>query len=128
MPCPCGSTSPYETCCEPFHKGKSFPATAEQLMRSRYSAFVKQEIAYLRETLWPPNQKHFDEIAHRSRAENSLWLGLSIYDIGGGSEQDSRGTVLFNARSMANGRLQEQVENSLFRKRDGRWYYVKAVG
>ena len=45
--CPCGSELSYAECCEPVIKGEKAAETAEQLMRSRYSAYVKTEIDYL---------------------------------------------------------------------------------
>lgn len=38
--CPCGENSTYEKCCGSFHRGEMNAVTSEQLMRSRYSAFV----------------------------------------------------------------------------------------
>ena len=46
-PCPCLSGMSYESCCEPLHREKQRAATAEQLMRSRYSAFALAEVDYL---------------------------------------------------------------------------------
>ena len=45
-PCPCGGGS-YQSCCAPLHRGEQRASTAEQLMRSRYAAFVKGELEYL---------------------------------------------------------------------------------
>ena len=41
--CPCGSGELYEKCCGVYHSGAAVPETPEQLMRSRYSAYVKRE-------------------------------------------------------------------------------------
>ena len=38
-PCPCGSGTAYGACCGPLHDGAP-AATAEALMRSRYTAFA----------------------------------------------------------------------------------------
>jgi len=97
-------------------------------MRSRYSAFAKEEIAYLKETTWPAYQKNFNELEYAARAKDSIWLGLTIEDAEDGREQDSKGTVTFTAKSMMGGQVYEQREKSLFKKKVGRWYYVKAVG
>ena len=51
--CPCGSTKPYADCCRPLIAGDRRAETAEQLMRSRYTAYVKKELAWLRESLHP---------------------------------------------------------------------------
>lgn len=126
-PCPCGSEKPYKTCCGTFHSGKETAPTAEVLMRSRYSAFAKQEITYLKETTWPPYQKHFDEAGYLARAQTSIWLGLEISDTQDGSTEDTKGSVTFTAKFMAEGQMEEQREKSLFKKKNGRWYYVKPI-
>lgn len=127
MKCPCGSGSSYEACCGKFHLGPDLPETAEQLMRSRYSAFVTKSIPYLKDSLWPKYQKDFDEVGFTDRAANSLWLGLTILKTTGGTIDDTKGTVTFTARSMVNGTPHTQTENSLFKKKAGRWYYVSEV-
>jgi len=76
MPCPCGLPDKYESCCGRYHSGETSAPTAEKLMRSRYSAFVKHNVAYLKETTWPSNQKHFDEASYYHRAASSIgWNG-----------------------------------------------------
>ena len=45
--CPCGLKDPYSECCEPFHTKQTLPATAELLMRSRYSAYALRLVDYL---------------------------------------------------------------------------------
>ena len=50
MECPCLSQKNYEDCCGPIHSGEKAVQTAEELMRSRYSAFVKQEIDFIIES------------------------------------------------------------------------------
>ncbi|WP_020592087.1 YchJ family protein [Kiloniella laminariae] len=125
--CPCGSTGPYESCCGAFHSGTALPETAEQLMRSRYSAYVKAEIDYLKQTLWPAYQKQFDPVGTLIRAKDSRWIGLEILASGAGQKKDKEGFVLFIARSVVNDRANEQREKSLFRQKVGRWYYLRAL-
>ncbi|WP_085908566.1 YchJ family protein [Kiloniella majae] len=125
--CPCGSEEIYESCCGSFHSGLALPETAEQLMRSRYSAYVKQNVSYLKETLWPQYQKSFNEIGTLLRAQDSRWLGLEIIDTFKGQPTDKEGSVEFIARSVVNGVADEQREKSLFRKKGVRWFYVKAL-
>src|SRR5687768_5433704 len=52
--CPCGSGLPLGDCCGRLHDGTVTAATAEQLMRSRYSAFALGEPGYLLAT-WHPS-------------------------------------------------------------------------
>ena len=56
--CPCGSGSTYAACCGPLVGGAPAP-TAEALMRSRYSAYVKHDIAYLERTLSANQRQDF---------------------------------------------------------------------
>ena len=125
--CPCGSNKEYEICCEPFHKGNAIPDTAEALMRSRYSAFAKSEISYLKDTTWPPYQKSFDEAVYHTRATQSLWVSLRIVETDAGTKDDTKGMVSFEATSMIQGKLDKQSEKSSFKKKAGRWYYVAAL-
>ncbi|KLN60124.1 zinc chelation protein SecC [Kiloniella spongiae] len=125
--CPCGAGETYEVCCGRFHMELALPETAEELMRSRYSAYVKQNVSYLKVTLWPLYQKSFNEIGTLLRAQDSRWLGLEIVDTNRGQLSDKEGFVEFIARSVVDGVVDEQREKSLFRKKGGRWYYVRAL-
>lgn len=126
--CPCGSDQEYDSCCGAYHSAAETPPTAEKLMRSRYSAFVKGETDYLFETTWPARRKNLTPDNYNDRAENSIWLGLQIHDTEDGSEVDTGGTVTFTAKAMINGQVMEQKEKSLFKKKGGRWFYVKPIG
>jgi SEC-C motif-containing protein len=50
MNCYCGNSKTYNACCEVFHLNNGKTKTAEQLMRSRYSAFVLANGDYLMQT------------------------------------------------------------------------------
>lgn len=126
-PCPCGHQASLDQCCGPYLEGLSLPQTAEQLMRSRYSAYKLQKIDYLRQTLWPKYQPAFDAIGVARWAAENFWTGLAILSTDRGQQQDRQGTVLFEATYLANGQLNTHREHSLFRKKAGRWYYVEAI-
>lgn len=126
-PCPCGSQNDLQSCCGPYLSREALPKTAEQLMRSRYSAYVRQDIDYLKETLWPKYQPDFDAFAVAKWASESHWTGLDVLESKDGDVGDRRGTVLFEARYLAAGTLHTHRELSLFRKQKGRWFYVEAV-
>lgn len=85
-------------------------------MRSRYSAFVKKDAAYLLRT-WDrstrPQSLELDEPIK--------WLGLEILE---SSEQNDRAQVRFVARGKINGRAFSQSELSRFVMHDGQWYYL----
>ncbi|EFO32705.1 conserved hypothetical protein [Roseibium sp. TrichSKD4] len=126
-PCPCKSGLPFGACCEPFLTGSAMPQTAEQLMRSRYSAFAKGKISYLKETLWPKFQPEFDFATTAKWAADNHWTGLSVMKCERGEPTDRDGTVLFEAKYLAGGALKTHRELSHFRKKSGRWYYVEAL-
>ena len=125
MLCPCGTESKFENCCEPFLKGSKAPETAEKLMRSRYSAFVKGNIEYLTTTLASESRSDFDIAATRKWAEQAEWKGLKIMSVTNGAENDSKGTVEFVATYAIDGEALDHHEVSQFRKSDaGQWYFV----
>jgi SEC-C motif domain protein len=84
-------------------------------MRSRYSAFVKRDEAYLLRT-WHPRTRppgvDFDP--------GMRWTGLEILATTGGSAFHTTGTVTFRA-SFKGGSLHER---SRFERVDGAWVYV----
>ncbi len=122
--CPCGSGKDYEACCGPVISGAVPAATAEALMRSRYSAYVKGVFEHLGESLHPDHRHDYDPAATRRWAEESGWLGLEIVDVAGGGEQDQEGTVEFIASYREKGVIKAHHERGNFRRHDGGWYYV----
>lgn len=122
--CPCGSEQDFETCCSPFLENSSIPQTAEALMRSRYTAYVKNNIDYLKETLAPEEQETFSKEDTVAWAEQSEWLGLRILSTFAGQEDDKEGMVEFIASFKMKGEVEEHHERSMFFKKDGQWFYV----
>ncbi|KAI3433644.1 hypothetical protein D9Q98_003453 [Chlorella vulgaris] len=64
--CPCGSGAAYVDCCQPYHDG-TLPGTPEELMRSRYSAYVKGRWQYVCDTTHPLNPLLTDEAAQAGK-------------------------------------------------------------
>jgi len=116
--CPCGS-SDYARCCGRFHDGV-VPETAEQLMRSRYSAFVKDLRPYLLAT-WHPDTR---PSAIEAPEPGLKWLGLTVRRAW--QPEVGRGVVEFVARSKLGGRAHRLHEVSTFVREGGRWLYVRA--
>jgi SEC-C motif-containing protein len=127
--CPCGSSRQYEECCEPYISGKVAAETAEQLMRSRYTAYVRAAIDYLYDTTHPGHRKGYDHEGTKVWAENSEWLGLEIISSSGGPS-DSVGQVEFIARYRENETEHLHHEMGKFARHEGLWYFVegKMVG
>ncbi|MFH9549584.1 YchJ family protein [Streptomyces sp. NPDC017435] len=117
--CPCGLPEPYEGCCGRYHAGGEAGVvtapTAEALMRSRYSAFVRGDAPYLLRT-WHP----------RTRPERLVldpgmrWTGLEILGTADGTAFHTTGSVEFRA-SYRGGALHER---SRFERVAGAWVYV----
>lgn len=88
-------------------------------MRSRYSAFVVCDEAYLLATWHPqtrPSRVRFDQ--------QQRWLGLSIRNTADGAAGEQWGTVEFVARFKVAGKGHRLHEVSRFDNLDGRWYYL----
>ena len=126
MDCPCGSSQPYEACCAPIIAGDPAP-TAEALMRSRYTAYVKHEFAHLERSLSAKEREDFNLSDARRWAESSEWLGLNITQTEGGGLDDTEGTVAFTARFRNNNETHDHVEVARFAREDGRWVYSGQV-
>ncbi|SIT10740.1 YchJ family protein [Insolitispirillum peregrinum] len=125
--CSCGSSRPYAECCEPFISGAAKPETAEQLMRSRYTAFAVQSIDYLQQTLTPDTQGDFDRGHVSEWAANSEWLGLNVLSTEAGGADDEEGWVEFVARFKLGAQTHTHHETGHFRKLDGQWYYADGI-
>lgn len=121
--CPCGSSQTYKQCCEPFHKGDAWPETAEKLMRSRYCAFVKGKLEFLKSTIHPDSLHDYDEASIKEWSSKSDWKGLAVVKADHGLEGDDEGTVEFIAQFHFDGEDREHHEIAQFRKSKGRWYY-----
>ncbi|WP_319285408.1 YchJ family protein [Pusillimonas sp.] len=119
-PCPCGNAAIYEACCGRWHHGpqRLMAPDAEALMRSRYAAFVLDELDYLSDT-WHASTR---PSSLEANAPGMKWLGLQVRRH---ERQDAdHATVEFVARSRHNGQASRLHEVSRFVREDGRWFYV----
>lgn len=126
--CPCGRLQgsgakakplAYADCCGRFidHWDTQPAPDAERLMRSRYTAFVRERADYLLAT-WHPSHRpaslDFDAAAQ--------WLGLEVR--GHWVKDVDHAEVEFVARHRLGGRAVRLHERSRFVREGGRWYYV----
>ena len=136
--CPCGGGA-YASCCGPFLAGDAIPPSAEQLMRSRYTAYTLRLEDYLRAT-WHASTVPVDAIVDPD--EKVQWLGLEVKSAlrlrlrqrkanlpEEQQSDDDRDTVEFVARFKVGGRAHRLHEVSSFvRAPDSlgalRWFYV----
>lgn len=88
-------------------------------MRSRYTAYVRRDEAYLMRT-W--------KASHRPESidlDDTIWLGLEVLATDAGGADDARGTVEFVARyENESGAVGVLRERSRFKRVGGAWLYV----
>ncbi|MCG7390881.1 YchJ family protein [Pantoea sp. ACRSB] len=122
-PCPCCSGKQYSLCCAPFLAGEQLPESAEQLMRSRYTAYAMQNSNWLIAS-WHPSQRVPDMAQRLSESfAGTEWLSLNVTCCNHGSH-DNEAFVTFFARYRENSQIRAIHERSRFLREDHRWYYV----
>ncbi|MGP0170655.1 YchJ family protein [Pseudomonas sp. NCHU5208] len=121
--CPCGSGNPLEQCCGRYHQGTPVPC-AEQLMRSRYSAYVLGLVDYLVTTTLPAQQSRLDRDAMVAWSAQSTWLGLEVHgsEVFGGQPEHAQ--VSFTARWHDTKGEHSHRECSSFVQHAGHWYFL----
>lgn len=126
--CFCGNQVPFSQCCQPYLENQAIPDTPEQLMRSRYTAYVTHNADYLIAT-WHPDC-HANE--WRNDIEQSFaqtkWLPLRVISSSYAKNPDE-GYVQFSACF-----IDEKVdhkrlihERSRFLRIEKRWYYIDGI-
>lgn len=109
----------FADCCGRYLDGGEVAATAEELMRSRYTAYTLMREDYLLAT-WHPSTRPValglaDDVATR-------WIGLEIKRHE--QQQPDSAVVEFVARYKVHGRAHRMHEVSRFVREDGQWFYV----
>lgn len=124
--CPCGSDRPYAQCCQPLHQGSTFAQTAEQLMRSRYSAFALGLTDYIKNTTLPAQQPFLDMAGIEQWAASCRFTALEILSTEAGQSGDASGKVEFIAQFYLENvkDLQAHHELSSFKQCQKRWYFI----
>jgi len=111
------SPKTYAQCCEVFHLGKT-PATPEQLMRSRFSAFVLGLSDYIRDT-WHPSTRPQD--LHLS--PDDQWVKLDI--IKSSDKQVHFHAFFKDADSSSGFSVLDEISDFVFEEK--RWFYVSGI-
>ena len=119
--CPCGSVFPYTDCCGLLIRGATIADTAEDLMRSRYTAHVVKDWDYLVQTRHPEERKDLKDLATAN--EGVEWKKLEVLHSQKGSHSDKDGEVTYVASYEKDGKAETLHETAIFIKEEGRWYY-----
>lgn len=127
-PCACGGVpagATFDECCGPLLRSERHAETAEQLMRSRYTAYALADGEHLFRTWYARTRP-----PHVDPEPWVRWVSLEILDTVDGGADDDTGVVEFRAHWVAGEGVALQQgevhERSTFRRRAGRWFYVGA--
>ena len=116
--CYCGSSLPFENCCQPYLKNQKKAPTAEALMRSRYSAFATGAADYLVATTHPSKRKFHNKAAILEWSKSNHWIKLEVL-------ATTKTTVTFKAYYLDSAlKAQIHTEHSIFVFEKENWYYV----
>ncbi len=120
--CPCGRGD-YASCCQPLHLGQAKAQSAEQLMRSRYSAFAKHEIDYIVKTTALGQQQALDVAAIADWSKANQWLKLEVVQAQEKLDK-CHAQVEFKAHYHDGQQVQIHHEISHFVQQNGIWYFL----
>ena len=120
--CPCGRGE-YVRCCQPLHLGQQKAVSAEQLMRSRYSAFAKHEIDYIEKTTALGQQAALDMPAIAAWSKANIWLKLDIVQ---SNEKLDKQHALVEFKAHYHDGIKAEIHHELshFVKHHDTWYFL----
>lgn len=119
--CACGSGKSADACCLPIMQGIQQAQTAEQLMRSRYTAYVMENSEYLLHS-WHSSTRP-QTLSLKPGEVN--WVGLTVGKIQAGQPGDRKGEVEFVASYEQAGQNRQVQENSCFIFEQNQWFYLQ---
>lgn len=123
--CPCNSKNNYAECCGLYLDNKKIPATPEQLMRSRYSAYSLANIEYITKTMKGKPLVSFNTEEVKKQLQGVTWVGLKV--IQSYIETPEKGFVEFIASFIERNQLKEIHELSEFHQENGVWFYIDGI-
>jgi len=124
MNCPCNHLRNYEECCGKIHRSIFNAQTAEELMRSRYSAFVLDKMDYLKLSHANSTVHTFNLKSVSKWTKTVKWVKLEILFSKKGKKKNYSGYVEFKAYYEENTILNHIHGKSRFIKQDQHWVYL----
>jgi SEC-C motif-containing protein len=121
--CPCASGASFTACCGRYLAGQDKPGRAEQLMRSRYTAYRLADGDYLYRTRHPDFRTGETAQQIAGIARQVKWQRLEIITARGAGD-DRTGEVEFKAWYRQGQALAVLHERSRFVREDGQWLYT----
>jgi SEC-C motif-containing protein len=119
--CRCCSGKQYQDCCAPIINDPKQATDAEQLMRSRYTAFTQDNMSHIKSTMTGNALKEYQSDKKSSLSEKRKWVGLVIHS---SKTLKKKGYVDFTATFYRDGIKLNIREQSVFKKIEDRWFYV----
>jgi SEC-C motif-containing protein len=124
--CPCGSLKKYKKCCKPFHDKITFPKTALELMKSRFSAFAVLIADYIIFTTHENNSDYISDLKSWNQdimnfSKNTRFERLEILDF---IEGEVESFVTFKATLFQDNTDISFIEKSRFLKVEDKWLYI----
>ena len=127
MKCPCTSGKDFAGCCEPILEQQQKAVTAEQLMRSRYTAYALGKVDWIIDSQSPDGRQFVDRAATEQWSKRATWHRMEVVDVKDGGPDDTEGFVDFKAYYTIAGEAITHHEVASFRKEDGTWYFVDGI-
>jgi SEC-C motif-containing protein len=122
-PCPCGSGKVFSSCCGPILAGTRLAATAEELMRARFTAHAVKDFSFVHRTYRPTSRQSYVADPDGPTTE---WTRLVVHGHALGKTPDVA-TVEFSAYGMEGGAEHVLHEKAEFVREDGQWIYTRPL-
>ncbi|MDG1333803.1 MAG: YchJ family metal-binding protein [Crocinitomicaceae bacterium] len=125
--CPCGRPKKYIDCCGKAHQNIINAKTAEDLMRSRYTAFTMANGDYLMDSHHSMTRKSARKNELVFWAKSVKWVKLEIVNTVDGGEDDTEGIVEFKAHFCEGSKKKVMHQNGKFLREFGHWVYFDVI-
>lgn len=123
MLCPCGSEKAYSQCCQPIIEKEKSASSAEQLMRSRYSAYALKNAHYIYDTYAIQSRKSQTIADIQEWANETKWVKLVIHQAIK-CDDPINAQVEFSAFYSIERQIFEMREISNFVIENDAWFYL----
>ena len=120
--CPCCSNRYFDECCAPIIAGTP-AATAEAVMRSRYTALVMRVLDHVEHTHAPEVKDDFNRAEAERLAEECEWQSLRIHSAKEIGDTAEIGFVMQFRREQ---KIITKAAFSHFRREQGKWLFVSS--
>ena len=117
MSCICGNNKSFDECCSPIISGEKKALHVEELMRSRYSAYVRGDGRYLVLSAVEENRYEDDAELIEEFSSKVDWLKLDVLHV-------EPNIVEFKAYYKEGDTIKVLHEKSNFILQDETWFYV----